>query len=59
MTKMYLTMLMSNLQPKKWRSKGDVHKEIYSAINLTMWTSHGEKCIKLNTSNMCNFQSNY
>jgi hypothetical protein len=38
---------------------GDVHKEIYQTFNLTMWFSQGEKCTKLNTSNMCNFQSNY
>ncbi len=29
MMKMYLTMLMSNLQQKQWTSMGDVHKEIY------------------------------
>jgi hypothetical protein len=32
---------------------GNVHKEIHQAINLTMWVSYGEKCTKLNTSNMC------
>jgi hypothetical protein len=53
--KMYLTMLLSNLQGKQWTCMRDVHKEIHQAMNLTMWFSQGEKCTKLNTSNMCNF----
>jgi hypothetical protein len=24
------------------------------AVNLATWNSHGEKCTKLNTSNVCN-----
>jgi hypothetical protein len=34
----------------------DVHMEIDHAINLATWISQGEKCTKLNISNMCNFQ---
>ncbi len=52
--KMFLTMLLSNLQQKKCTSTKDVHKEIHQAINITIWFSQGEKCTKLNTSNMCN-----
>jgi hypothetical protein len=57
--KMYLTMFLSNLQQKQWIGMGDVHQEIHHAINLTMWFSQGENSTKLNTSNMCNLQSNY
>jgi len=32
----------------------DVHMEMDQAINPAMWISQGEKCTKLNTSNMCN-----
>ncbi len=32
----------------------DVHMEMDHTINLAMWNSQGEKCNKLNTSNMCN-----
>jgi hypothetical protein len=42
MMKMYLKMLMSNLQWKQWIGMGDVHKEIHQAINLTTWFSNGE-----------------
>jgi hypothetical protein len=31
----------------------DVHKEIHQAINLATWVSQGEKCNKLNSSDMC------
>jgi hypothetical protein len=34
----------------------DVHMEIDQAINIATWISQGEKCTKLNTSNMCNLQ---
>jgi hypothetical protein len=31
-----------------------VHMEMDHAVNLATWNLHGEKCTKLNTSNMCN-----
>jgi hypothetical protein len=34
----------------------DVHMEIDQAINLVTWISQGEKCTKLNSSNMCDLQ---
>jgi hypothetical protein len=39
--KMFLTMLLSNMQRKKCTNMEDVHKEIHQAIKLAMWFSQG------------------
>jgi len=57
--KAFMTKFLSNMQWKQYTSMEDVHKEIHQAINLATWLSQGEKCTKLNTSNMCNLQFQY
>jgi hypothetical protein len=56
MMKTFITKFMNSQPQKQCTSMEDVHMEMDHAINLATWISQGEKCTKLNTSNMCNLQ---